>query len=189
MHGRYLKFLRVGLLLSLFTEFELKIVAGLKPQAFIAAVIAYPVILSGVYWFSRSLDRWVSSLWKADVLHYLAGGFGGLAFEWILLGNGPGSNALQLGMFAMWTTFCFGPRVLTRELPDMARRIRIFWRCYFIAGVILTLVLLAIPDRNAKIVIAVFGLSGTYLVWSIWLLVLAWQSQRDPDLPPPLPPN
>ncbi len=175
---KYLQFLLVGLILGLFTEAELKLVAGIKPSGFIIAVFAYPVIMTLSYAGSRLLDRLVSSTWRADILHYLAAGFGGLAIEWTLLGNGPGSHAIQLGMFAMWTTFCFGPRILTRDFPAMGKSRKIFWAAFSIVAVLLTAIILLTPNPNARVVITVFGLSGTYIIWSIWLLILAWKTRQ-----------
>jgi len=175
----YWRFLWIGLILGLFTEFELKLVAGINPPAFIIALFAYPILLSLAYAGSRFLDRFVSSTWKGDVLHYIASGLGGLAIEWGLLGNGPGSNAIQLGMFAMWTTFCFGPRVLTRNAAVIDKARRWFWTAFGIAAVLLTVMALLMPSPEAKLVIVVLSLSGTYLIWSIWLLYLAWKSRRE----------
>ena len=163
----YLQFLLTGLILGLFTEAELKLVAGVKPSAFVYALFAYPVLISLAYVGSRLLDRVVSSSWKADLLHYTGSGTGGLAIEWILLGNGPGSNAIQLGMVAMWTTFCFGPRVLTRNCPAIDKTVRRFWITFAIAAVVLTASVALAPNENAKVVIAVLALSLSYTVWSI----------------------
>jgi len=173
---RYLRFLLIGLVLGLFTEIELKLIAGIKPSAFIVAVFAYPVIVSLSYMASRFIDRLVSSTWRADVLHYVGAGLGGLAFEWVLLGNGPGSNAIQLGMFAMWTTFCFGPRVLTRDSRLIEKVSRRFWIAFGIAAAVLTAFVLMASGPDARVVISVLGLSGTYMVWSVWLLILAWRT-------------
>lgn len=175
---KYFQFLSVGLILGLFTEVQLKLIAGINPPAFIVALFAYPVIMTLSYATSRLIDRLVSSTWRGDVLQYLAAGFGGLAIEWGLLGNGPGSNAFQLGMFAMWTTFCFGPRILTRNSPMIKQACRQFWGAFTVAAVLLTATVLLAPDPNAKIVISVLGLSGTYVVWSVWLLLLGWRTRQ-----------
>ena len=111
----YLRFLVIGLVLGLFTEFQLKLIARVNTSAFISALFLYPVILTVSHAAHKFIDRRILSQWKGDILHYMAAGIGGLGVEWVLLGYGPGSNAYQLGMFAMWTTFCFGPRVLTRD--------------------------------------------------------------------------
>lgn len=174
----YWRFLFMGLVLGLFTEIQLKLVAGIRPSGFVIALIAYPVIVSLAYAGSRFLDRRVSSTWRGDVVHYLASGLGGLAIEWGLLGNGPSSNAFQLGMFAMWTSFCFGPRVLTRTSLLIAKPKQWFWIVYGIAALVLTTIVVLTPSPNAKLVISVLGLSGTYLVWSIWLLILGWRSRQ-----------
>ena len=176
---RYIRFLAVGLILGLFTEAELKLVAGINPPAFLIALAAYPLLLSLFYGLSRAIDRLVASRWRGDLLHYGLVGFFGLAFEWFLLGNGPGSDALQWGMFAMWTSFGFGPRVLTRPAPAIARDKRIFWIAFALVAVILTAVILVTPDPGARIVITVVGLSVTYCLWSLWLLALASKSRTD----------
>jgi len=176
---RYFQFLLIGLVLGLFTEVQLKLVAGINPPAFIVAMVVYPVLLTLSYAVSRFIDRSISTTWKGDVLHYITVGFGGLAIEWVFLGNGPGSNAFQLGMLAMWTTFGFGPRVLTRTSPLIAKGERRFWMAFGVVGVLLTACILLASNPKARIVIAVLGLSGTYAVWSVWLLVLAWRTRHN----------
>ena len=172
----YLRFLIIGLVLGLYTEVQFKLIARVNVQAFLSALFLYPVILTVAYAAQKFIDRLGISPWKADVLYYMAAGIGGLGIEWGLLGNGPGSNANQLGMFAMWTTFCFGPRVLTRESSLLQEAGRTFWRAFGLTAVLLTALVLLVQNPEAKIVIAVLGLSGTYLVWSGWMLVLAWRS-------------
>lgn len=173
----YLRFLIVGLILGLFTEIELKLVAGIKPSAFVPALFLYPIIVSMAFVASRFIDRAVSSRWKGDLLHYVGAGIAGLAIEWILLGNGPGSNAFQLGMFAMWTTFCFGPRILARDPMVGSPRARRFWIAFAIASTLLTIAVL-VATGKPKVVVAVLGLSAAYIMWSLWLLRLAWISRH-----------
>ncbi len=173
----YLRFLGVGLILGLFTEFTLKIVAGIKPSTFIHAVFAYPWIVSMAYVASRLVDRVVDSRWRGDLLHYVGVGIGGLAIEWTILGNGPESNAFQTGMFAMWTTFCFGPRVLSREANVGSPPVRRFWVTFAITSALMTVCVLAVPGK-AKIVAAVLALSAAYVVWSLWLLRIAWRGRH-----------
>ena len=173
----YICFLGIGLILGLFTEAQLKLVAGINPSAFGIVLIAYPILITLSYTVSKFIDRRVSSTWKGDVLHYLFAGIGGLMIEWGLLGNGPGSNAIQLGMFAMWTTFGFGPRVLTRSASTLKSGKLYFWIAFAVVAVLLTLFVLLTPDPKARLVVAVLSLSGTYIIWSIWLLVLAWRSR------------
>jgi len=177
---RYFQFLLIGLILGLFTEVQLKFVAGINPAAFLVAMAVYPVILTLMLGVGELLDRTVPSVWTADLLHYLIGGVGGLAFEWFLLGNDPGSNAFQPGMFAMWTTFCFGPRVLTRS--SIGTGVRKFWTAFAVVALLMTAFLLIVPpDTGARVVLAVYGLSLSYAVWSVWLLVLARKSTRDSE--------
>ncbi|QDT97802.1 hypothetical protein [Gimesia aquarii] len=179
----YFQFLLTGLVLGLFTEAELKLVAGVNPPAFKIALFAYPVIMTISYAGSKLVDHFISSKWRGDILHYIAAGFFGLMVEWTLLGNGPGSNALQIGMFAMWTTFCFGPRILTRNSPVIEKGRRKFGSAFLITAILLTTFILLTPSPKAKIVITVLGLSGTYLIWSLWLLILGWQSTRSKQFP------
>ena len=173
----YVSLLVVGLVLGLFTEIELKLVAGIKPSGFVPALFLYPIIVSMAFVASRFIDWAVSSRWKGDLLHYVGAGIAGLGIEWILLGNGPGSNAFQLGMFAMWTTFCFGPRILTRDPIVGSPRARRFWIAFVIASTLLTIAVL-VATGKPKVVVAVLGLSAAYMLWSLWLLRLAWISRH-----------
>ena len=174
---RYLRFLAVGLVLGLFTEAQLKLVAGINPPALLIALVVYPVLLSLSYALSVALDRLVSSTWRGDLLHYGPVGVFGLAFEWLVLGNGPASNAFQPGMFAMWTTYGFGPRVLTRSSPAIDRAKRSFWIAFALVALLLTAAILLTPAPKAGLVIAVIGLSASYGLWSLWLLALGWKSR------------
>lgn len=174
----YLRFLLIGLVLGLLTEAELKLVAGIKPASFPITMAAYPVIITLFYGLSRLLDRVVPSVWIGDLLHYAATGIGGLAIEWTVLGNGPDSNAFQVGMFAMWTTFGFGPRVLARNAAQRVPGRRWFWIAFAVAAVLITAAILLAGTPQAKLLTAVFGLSGTNAVWSLWLLVLAWKTRN-----------
>ena len=167
----------MGLILGLFTEMQLKLVAGVKPEGLLIAVVTYPILVTASYLASRLLDRRIRSTWRADLSHYFAFGVFGMAFEWFLLGNGPGSNANQLGMWAMWTTFGFGPRVLTRALAETRKLRRNFWIAFGLVAVALTVGGLLIPASNARIVVVILALVGSYVVWSLWLLVIAWRGR------------
>lgn len=170
---RFLRFLFTGLVLGLYTEVLLKLIAGANPSAFAGALLGYPVILTLSFGAGRVIDRVIGSPRGADLIHYALCGIGGLAIEWTFLGNGPGSNAFQLGMFGMWTTFCFGPRVLTRTPRMDAALRRTFWRVFTVVAVALAVTVAALPTPAAKVVVAVLGLSGAYVVWSAWLLWIA----------------
>ena len=55
---------------------------------------------------------------------------------------------------------------------------RKFWLAFGLAAeFLLTAIVLLTQNPEAKIVIAVLGLSGTYIVWSVWMLMLAWRSR------------
>jgi len=167
------------LILGFVTEAEFKLVAGINPSAFVVTLFAYTIIPTLSYCGHRGVNRRLRSVWRGDVLHYAASGLDGLAIEWTLLGNHPGSNTLQLGMFAMWTTFCFGPRMLTREATLLQAARRRFWLAFGAVTVALTSIIALAPSREAKVVLAVLGLSGANMVWSVWLLAMAWRSRRD----------
>lgn len=168
------------MVLGLFTEVELKLVAGIRPQGLIVAVAAYPILVSAAYLGSRLMDRLWRTGWLADLVHYLTVGVVGLAIEWQLLGNGPQSNANQLGMFAMWTTFGFGPRVLTRPSTVARGLHRPFWKAFAAVAVLLTTVAFLIPASDARLVVVVVALVATYVVWSAWLLLMAWRTRHRP---------
>lgn len=179
---RWLHFVGIGLALGLFTEFVLRLVAGVNPPAFGAALLFYPAILTAAYALHRLLSRGPPRRW-ADLAHYFGCGLAGLWVEWNLLGNGPDSNAFQLGMFAMWTTFCFGPRVLTRDAPAARHLRRPFWRAFVVTAVVIVVAVALAPDRQAKLVTAVLTLSGTNIAWSGWLLVTALRDSGTPGAP------
>ena len=174
----WLRFVGIGMVLGLFSEAELKLVAGINPRAFGITLIAYPVILTVGYGAHKLTDQLVRWRWLADLVFYLASGVVGLYVEWTLLGNDLQSNAFQPGMFAMWTTFLFGPRILTREAPSLRGPRRWFWRVFIVLAVVLTLLIGSISDYDARVVIAVWALSAVYLVWSLWLLALAWHAKE-----------
>jgi len=175
---RYFRFLGTGLVLGLFLEVELKRIAGVNPQGFIVTLFAYPMLVTLFYAWSRMIDKFVISAWRGDILHYVTVGFGGLMLEWIFLGNGPGSNAFQLGMFAMWTTWGFGPRILTRDSLAAGKRHLRFWRAFTIVAIVLTVTILLLPDPKIKLVISIVALTITYMIWSAWLLICGWQDHR-----------
>ncbi len=173
----YLKFMGIGLVLGLFIEAELKLVAGIKPKGFIVALIAYPILLTLFYAMSRLIDRFISSTWRGDILQYLLVGLIGIAIEWVILGNGLGSNAFQSGMLAMWTTWGFGPRILTRDSPILEKFRKRFWSAFIITALLLVVTVLLTPNPKAKLVISVLALSATYIVWSVWLLIAGWRTR------------
>jgi len=70
----FLRFVAIGLVLGLFTEFMFRIIAADNHKAFISAVFLYPVILTLAYAAHKLLDRLISNQWKGDILHYLASG-------------------------------------------------------------------------------------------------------------------
>jgi len=174
----YFSFLGVGLVLGLYTEVQLKLVAGIKPKGFIVVLFAYPLFLTFFYATSRIINRLVASSWKADVVHYLVVGAIGLAIEWTWLGNGPGSNAWQLGMWAMWTTWGFGPRVLTRDSGVLVQGRKRFWSAFITVAILLSATVLIVTNPKFKLVVSVTALSASYLVWSVWLLILGWRSRH-----------
>lgn len=174
----WLKFVAFGVALGLFAEAELKLVAGLKPEGFLPAVLLYPVILTAFFGIQKGIDRIVPTRWAGDLLFYGVAGFGGLAIEWTFLGNGPESDAVQLGMFAMWTTFVFGPRVLSRENPAKPKFRKRFWIIVLLAALVLTPAILTAGGPIGKIYAAVYGLCGLYIGWSCWLLFTAWRDRR-----------
>ena len=47
-----------------------------------------------------------------------------------------------------------------------------------VAAVVLTASVLMVPGPGPRIVVAVLGLSGTYMIWSGWLLILAWRTRQ-----------
>jgi hypothetical protein len=113
---------------------------------------------------------------RADLVHYVFAAFFGLLFEWTVLGNGPGSNAFQLGMIAMWTTFCFGPRILTRDEANLTLSSRRFWRFFAVTAIGLAVMTLLISNPKARLVVSVVVLSAQYMVMSAWLLSISWRS-------------
>ena len=45
-------------------------------------------------------------------------------------------------------------------------------------AVLSTVIVLLAKKPGAKFVIAIFALSATNIVWSVWLLVMAWRSRQ-----------
>jgi hypothetical protein len=147
-----------------------------NPQALAAAVFLYPIILSLAWVGQRLIDRWIHRRLTADITCYFASGVTGLAVEWLLLGNSPAGNpnAIQIGMFCMWTTFCFGPRLMVRQddsTRSLRRRIWMFFGGYFALSTVLGLLIPAPQTRFVLIILtsvaAYLGMNGLLL----WLMV------------------
>ena len=176
--GVYWRFLGMGLVLGLATEIQLKLNAGLNPRGLLIAVVVYPFLITLSFLASKVLDRFINADKRADLIHYLAAGCFGLAFEWILLGNGPDSNASQLGMFAMWTTFCFGPRVLSRKTAEATKVRRLFWVFFALFMGAIGLLGMALPHPEVRFVVIIVATIVAYVFLSFWLLVIVWRDGK-----------
>lgn len=178
--ARYLHFLLAGMVLGLFTEALFKLAAGIHPEAFPITLVVYPILLTVAYLGGGLVNRFVESTLRADLITYFGAGIIGLAIEWTLLGNGPGSNAIQIGMFAMWTTFCFGPRVLTRPATRSMRRW--FWGAFVGVALVITPLVLILPNPKARVVVAVLAMTASNLIWSAWVGGMAWRTRHETRL-------
>lgn len=191
----YRRFVLTGCTLGLAVEIQYRIFGRFNPGALAAAVVAYPLLVSLSYVGSRWLDRrFVSrpsddgrrwSQRKADMVWYFVCGFAGLAFEWIVLGNSPGANpqAFQSAMFSMWVTFCYGPRVLTRDDEKRPALKRAVWRVLGAWFVVSSLCGMLIPDPKARFVAILLLSFGAYYVMN-GLLIWITLSRPKHDSPP-----
>ena len=171
-----LRFVAVGYIFALGVEIQYRLLGRFNPQALAAAIFLYPIILSLAWLGERLIDRWIRRQLTADIVCYFACGVTGLAVEWLLLGNSPAANpnAFQIGMFCMWTTFCFGPRLLVRDddsTRSLRRRIWMFFGGYFVLSTVLGLLIPALQARFVVIILtsvaAYLGMNGLLL----WLMV------------------
>ena len=85
-----------------------------------------------------------------------------------------GSPLVKRGKFCMWTTFCFGPRLLVRDNEStrpLRRRIWMFFGAYFALSTVLGVLIPAPQTRFVVIILtsvaAYFGMNGLLL----WLMV------------------
>ena len=172
----FIKFLAVGYVFALGVEVQYRLLGRFNPKALAAAIFLYPFILSLAWLGGRLIDRMIRRQLTADIFCYFACGVVGLAVEWFFLANSPAANpnASQIGMFCMWTTFCFGPRLLVRgdgSTRSLRRKIWMFFGGYFVVSTVLGLLIPAPKTRFVVIIltslVAYTGMNGLLL----WLMV------------------
>lgn len=176
----YIRFLAFGYVFALGVEVQYRLFGRFNPQALTAAVLLYPIILSLAWLGGWLIDRRIRRQLTADIICYFACGVTGLAVEWLLLGNSPAANpnAFQIGMFCMWTTFCFGPRLLVRDddsTRSLRRRIWMLFGGYFALS---TAFGLLIPAPQVRFVLIILTSVATYLAMNGLLLWLMVQQHR-----------
>jgi hypothetical protein len=176
----YIKFVAIGYVFALGVEVQYRLLGKFNPKALAAAIFLYPIILSFAWLGGRLIDRRIHRQLTADIVCYFACGLTGLAVERLLLGNSPAANpnAYQIGMFCMWTTFCFGPRLLIRcddSTRPLRRRIWMFFGAYFAVSTVLGL-LIAAPQ--ARFVVIILTSVAAYLGMNVLLIWLMVKQQR-----------
>jgi len=177
----YVRFVAIGYIFAIGVEIQYRLIGRFNPQALVAAIFLYLFILSFAWLGQKVIDKCVSRRLTADIASYVACGLSGLAVEWVLLGNSPAANpnAIQIGMFCMWTTFCFGPRLLIRQDDStrlLRRRTWQFFGAYFVLS---TIIGLLIPAQPTRFVVMILVSVAAYIGMNILLLWLMFRQHRN----------
>ena len=177
----FIRFVATGYVFAIGVEIQYRLIGRFNPQALAAAIFLYPFILSFAWLGQKVIDKCVSSQLRADITCYCACGLSGLAVEWTLLGNSPAANpnAIQIGMFCLWTTFCFGPRLLVRK-DDSNRRLRKrIWQFFGVYFVLSTVISLLIPAPQTRFVVIILVSVAAYIGMNVLLLWLMFRQHRN----------
>ncbi|MCA9119399.1 MAG: hypothetical protein H6822_05830 [Planctomycetaceae bacterium] len=176
----YWKYVVTGCVLGLFIEIEFRLLGRFTPGALCFAVIFYPIFVSCAYFGGKLVDAFVQRRYLADVMCYIASGLCGLAVEWTLLGNSPWSNpkAVQSAMFCMWAAFCFGPRVLLRNVDQPSVLRKLVWWLLAIYGIVSLGLVALFRDPGQRFVVILLSTMGVYFVINMILILITVQSWR-----------
>jgi len=177
----FLRFVATGYAFGIGVEIQYRLIGRFNPQALVAAIFLYPFILSFAWLGQKVIDKCVSRRLIADIACYFTCGISGLAIEWTLLGNSPSANpnAIQIGMFCMWTTFCFGPRLLVRTDEATHRLRRRIWQFFGAYFVLSTVIGLLIPAPQTRFVVIIFVSVAAYIGINVLLLWLMIRQHRN----------
>ncbi|MCB9924883.1 MAG: hypothetical protein H6822_22070 [Planctomycetaceae bacterium] len=178
---KFLRFVATGYVFGIGVEIQYRLMGRFNPQALAAAIFLYPFILSFAWLGQKVIDKCVSRRLVADIACYFACGISGLAIEWILLGNSPSANpnAIQIGMFCMWATFCFGPRLLIRQDDSTRRLRRRVWQFFGAYFALSTVIGLLIPAPQTRFVVIILVSVAAYIGINVLLLWLMIQQHRN----------
>ncbi|MBU6401799.1 MAG: hypothetical protein KGS61_15890 [Verrucomicrobia bacterium] len=125
---RFFEFVALGLLLAAPGEVLNQILARHDVRAFRATLVSYSGLLFVGYFVGGGLTRLIREPARAMTVYYVMFGCFGLAVEWLLLGNAPVADPLQLitqpGMFSYWGTMLLGPRLITHPAGSGSLRRR-----------------------------------------------------------------
>ena len=157
------KFIAVGFIFAIITEFQFNILALGNVGNFIFDLFFYPVFLIFVYFSNAVLGRIFKNKILSGVLFYLIFGIFGLAFEWYLMGNSPWANpdANQIGMFSFWVAVTFMPKIfIEREEKFNNLKKKIVF--YFV------------PFSAITTVIGIVLPSDFRVFWLVWFAIIGY---------------
>jgi hypothetical protein len=144
------QFLVLGLLLAAPGEVLNQVLARHDWRAFRATMVSYFVLLLIGFFAGEGAFRLIRSRARAMTLYYLASGTFGLGVEWLLLGNTPTADPLQIitqpGMFTYWGTMLLGPRLIAQ--PAGSPRLRRSFIGFFVGFSVAYLAVAVLVPRD-----------------------------------------
>ena len=153
-------FLLIGLVYVVAPEWinQVLIHHSLQSYATTLVIDAALILLSYVLWLAFG---------KRIVQYFFTVGFLGLLFEWFAVGNNPFSSALQVAMFAYWSSFLVFPVLLLDPEYKSRRSAAIIIICVAILQFIIATLLITSsePAATAGFVAVVIV---TFVVFFLW---------------------
>lgn len=158
-------FIAAGMGYALVPEFAVNVINQENLKGYIMVIFIITPILMCLGWLVSSVFDKVDHKRITNIIYYLLFGFGGLMFEWFLLGNSPSGNpnAVQFAMFFYWTGLYMIPRILTNSNPTVGHlKARLIKFYAVFSGFHLIFSLVIGSAQNA------------FLVPILWTIVYTW---------------
>jgi hypothetical protein len=174
-----LSFILLGLLAAVPGEVLNQILSRRDLGAFWKTLVSYSVLLLLGHFIGKLICRATGSKARAVIVHYLLFGSLGLSVEWLLLGNAPVLDWLQLvvqpGMFTFWGTMLLAPWLL-QESAAFAPLQRAFVKYFVSFSAVYLLVGGLVPREKGGIffafIIFAAGYVGlNYYYWRYYILL------------------
>lgn len=172
---KLIKFIIVGLLVTLSGEYQLNILVQKQPFGnYIMVFVIYTILLYIFYFIGKFLDKRYPS-GKSDLIYYFIAGLIGLSVEWFIIGNSFFSNpeANQAGMFGWWTAVFMIPRIFNKisdlSIREVKKKIYLIMIPYSIISFIIVSLLPADPI-NARIVVTSLAMTFGFIFVNYYLI-------------------